>query len=60
MRQRRFEKQSTKEVLDLVKDYATYSTIQGFVHIFLPNQKLVGKVFWVLIVIGLTILGTYW
>lgn len=58
---KRVEKPSrAKELLDIVKDYSEYSTIQGVIYIFQSKQSQVGKVFWTFVVIGMIILGTYW
>ena len=49
-----------RETYDIVRDYSEYSTIQGVIYLFQSNQTKCGKMFWLLVVIGMLILGTYW
>ena len=50
----------SKEVYNLVQDYSEDSTIQGLVYIFKKEQTLCGKIFWILVVSLMLILGIYW
>ncbi len=59
-RHRKNSRKTSKEIYKAIQDYSEYSTIQGVVHIFSTNQKTVGKIFWILTVVSLLILGTYW
>ena len=47
-------------MLAIIKNYSEISTVQGIVHIFAPNQSLVGRFFWTSVVILMLMLGTYW
>lgn len=49
-----------KEMYNIIQDYSESSTIQGVVYIFQKNQTLHGKVFWLLVIIGMLSLGTLW
>ena len=49
-----------RETYDIVRDYSEYSTIQGIIYLFQSNQTQCGKMFWLLVVIAMLILGTYW
>ena len=39
-----------KKLLDTIRSYSEYSTIQGIIYIFQSNQSLAGKIFWIFIV----------
>ena len=45
---------------DIVQDYSEYSTIQGIIYIFFSHQTTFGRFFWILVVIAMLILGSYW
>ena len=47
-------------VLDILKEYTEYATIQGLVYLNLPNQTTFGKVIWALIVLLMLTLGMHW
>ena len=49
-----------RETYDIVRDYSEYSTIQGIIYLFQSNQTQCGRMFWLLVVIAMLILGTYW
>ncbi len=50
--------------LDEEKHFMTfspeYSSIQGVIYIFQANQSLCGRLFWILVVILMLMLGSYW
>ena len=45
---------------DIIEDYSDYSTIQGIIYIFFSYQTNFGRFFWILVVIGMLVLGGYW
>jgi hypothetical protein len=45
---------------DIVQDYSEYSTIQGIIYIFFSHQTTFGRLFWILVVILMLVLGGYW
>ena len=49
-----------RKTYDIVRDYSEYSTIQGVIYLFQSNQTQCGRMFWLLVVIAMLILGTYW
>ena len=49
-----------RAMFDLVSQYSEYSTIQGVIYIFQSHQSQIGKLFWLLVIISMLILGTYW
>ena len=49
-----------RETYDILQDYSEYSTIQGVIYLFQSNQTQCGRMFWLLVVIAMLILGTYW
>ena len=53
-------KGQTKEALKIVKDYSEYSSVQGVIYIFQANQTLLGRMFWILVVVLMLMLGSYW
>ena len=53
-------KGQAKEALAIVKDYSEYSSVQGVIYIFQANQTIIGRVFWILVVVLMLMLGTYW
>ena len=59
-RQKECSRSTSKEVYKTIQDYSEYSTIQGVVYIFLTHHKIFGKIFWILTVLSMLILGTYW
>ena len=54
------EKQTFNSSYEIIQDYSEYSTIQGFIYIFFAYQTSFGKIFWILVVILMSILGLYW
>ena len=50
----------TRETYEIVKDYSEYSTIQGVIYLFQSSQTQCGKAFWMLVIVAMLILGTYW
>jgi len=53
-------KGGAKEALRIVKDYSEYSSVQGVIYIFQANQTLLGRMFWILVVVLMLMLGSYW
>ncbi len=49
-----------KNVIGVIKEYSEYSSIAGLLYVFMPDQTLAGKLFWIIIIILMLILGTYW
>jgi hypothetical protein len=49
-----------KELYDMVQEYSEYSTVAGILYIFMPQQTTAGKMFWVLVVVSMLALSTYW
>ena len=45
---------------EIIQDYSEYSTIQGIIYIFFSYQTNFGRFFWILVVIAMLILGSYW
>jgi len=43
-----------------VKEYSEYSTIAGFVYIFMDGQTIFGKLFWASTIVSMISLGMYW
>ena len=48
------------EMFEVIRDYSEYSSIQGLIYIFQSNQTIIGKLFWVLVVVLMLMLGAYW
>jgi hypothetical protein len=46
-----------KELMNAIKSYSEYSTIQGIVYIFQSKQTVGGKIFWILVVSFFLFLG---
>ena len=40
-----------KSLIPIVKDYSEYSTIQGIIYIFQSGQSIVGRIFWIFVVV---------
>lgn len=49
-----------REMFNIVRDYSEYSTIQGVIYLFQSSQTQVGRLFWLLVIISMLALGTYW
>ena len=49
-----------QSLFDVISEYSEYSTIQGVIYIFQSDQSQTGKLFWLLVIISMLILGTYW
>ena len=47
----------TAAMLKVLEDYSEYSTIQGLVYIFQRRQTLVGRIFWIFVVLVMLSLG---
>lgn len=54
------KKTTFNSTYEIIEDYADYSTIQGIIYIFFIYQTIFGKVFWILVIILMLILGLYW
>ena len=54
------EETNFNSTYEIIEDYADHSTIQGFVNIFFTYQTIFGKVFWILVILLMQILGLYW
>ncbi len=44
----------------MFQDYTEYSTIQGLIYIFTPQQTTIGRIFWSVVLILMLMLGIYW
>ena len=49
-----------KSNIDIVRGYSEFSTVAGFVYIFMRDQTTFGKIFWTTVVILMLTLGAYW
>ena len=49
-----------EEISEIIQSYSEYSTIAGILYIFMPDQTKAGKAFWILVIVMMLILGTYW
>ncbi len=49
-----------KNVIGVIKEYSEYSSIAGLLYIFMPDQTIAGKLFWIIFIILMLVLGTYW
>ena len=49
-----------REMVDVIREYTEYSTIQGLIYLSLPKQTQGGKFFWSAVILGMLILGSYW
>ena len=47
-------------MFEVIRDYSEYSSIQGLIYIFQSNQTMIGKLFWILVVVLMLMLGAYW
>jgi hypothetical protein len=45
---------------EILKDYSEYSTIQGLIYIFFSYQTTFGRIFWIVVVLLMLMLGLYW
>jgi len=62
---RRHEQISTKDdhpskIYDMIKEYSEYSTVQGIIYIFMTKYGIIGKTFWTLVVLAVSVLAIYW
>ena len=48
------------ELYGLIKEYSEYSTVAGLIYIFMEDQSRAGKVFWILVILSMLNLRTYW
>ena len=49
-----------RAMFDIICEYSEYSTIQGVIYIFQSNQTQIGKLFWILVIVSMMVLGVYW
>ena len=54
------EKRTFNSSYEIIVDYSEYSTIQGFIYIFFSYQTIFGKIFWIIVILGMLALGLYW
>jgi hypothetical protein len=54
------EKKTFNSSYEIIVDYSEYSTIQGFIYIFFSYQTLFGRIFWIIVILAMLILGLYW
>ena len=54
------EKKTFKSSFDILQDYSEYSTIQGLIYIFFSYQTIFGRIFWIVVVLLMLMLGLYW
>jgi hypothetical protein len=47
-------------MIENLRNYSEISTIQGIVYIFQSGQSIIGRLFWILVVVLMTSLATYW
>jgi hypothetical protein len=59
-RHRQQDRRMGREAFEIFKDYSEYSTIQGILYIFQPNQTTFGKIFWIAVVVFMFMLGAFW
>ncbi len=45
---------------EILAEYAEYSTIMGLIYLFFSYQTNFGRIFWIITVILMAILGLYW
>jgi hypothetical protein len=45
---------------EILAEYAEYSTIMGLIYLFFSYQTTFGRVFWIITIILMTVLGLYW
>jgi hypothetical protein len=53
-------KPKKSDPMEAIRDFSEETSIHGIVHIFHAGQSRVGIVVWILVVISMIILGTYW
>jgi hypothetical protein len=56
----REEKKTFNSKYEIIVDYSEYSTIQGLIYVFFSYQTLFGRIFWIITIFLMTILGLYW
>ena len=45
---------------EILAEYAEYSTIMGLIYLFFSYQTNFGRIFWIITIILMAILGLYW
>jgi len=45
---------------EIIQDYSEYSTIQGLIYVYFSYQTKFGKLFWIMVLFLMFILGLYW
>ena len=45
--------------LTMVKDYSEYSSIQGIIYIFQSGQSIIGRIFWIFVVLLMLCLSAH-
>jgi hypothetical protein len=50
---------SKHKVSDILKSFTSQSTIAGLYHVFLNDETLLGKIFWLLSIVVLAFLGVF-
>ena len=48
------------DLSNMVHEYSEYSTVAGILYIFMPDQNVAGKMFWILVILFMLGLSTYW
>jgi hypothetical protein len=51
---------AVQSILNISKEYTEYATIQGLVYIFSPHISVLGKIYWIISVLGMISAGMYW
>lgn len=50
----------SNEMLEIIADYSTFSTLAGLVYVFKKELNRAEKVFWALIIFAMLTLSIYW
>jgi hypothetical protein len=53
-------KRPFKSSYEIWVDYTEYSTWMGLIYIFLKYQTMIGRIFWIIVMILMAALGLYW
>ncbi len=53
-------KMERKSVYEIIQNYSEYSSIVGLLYVFMPDQTVAGKLFWITVIILMLVLGLYW
>ena len=54
------QEEEKKNVIGVIEEYSEYSSIAGLLYVFMPDQTIAGKLFWIIFIILMLILGAYW